>query len=83
MHKHRFRIQFQWVLHKENKEADGACKAACTSGGAVVVLDNTASLSKGAVNLVAHLTACVNICACDNSNMDNDGSMECDTLREE
>ena len=67
---------------EENKEADGACRAAHTARGAVV-LYNTSSLSGGAVNVVIHLTALANTCAHHNSNTDDDGSAESEILEEE
>ena len=47
------------------------------------MLDSTFLLSGGAVNVVTDLTACANICACDNSDTGDNGSAESKTLEEE
>ena len=71
-----------------NKKADSACRAACATGGIVVVLDNT-GLLLGAVGVVTcsveHSCVCISkksdiseIGAAD----DADGSMESETLKE-
>ena len=74
--KHRLQIQFQWVLCEQNKEADDACRAAYTTEGAIVMLDNTGWLSGGGVNIVSCPAACLDNCACDNSVTGDDRSIE-------
>ena len=69
--------------HEENKVADDVCRAAYTAGGAFIMLDNTGSISKGAANVVARPTAHINIPASNNSNTDNDGGAESETLKED
>ena len=44
MHKYHLCVHFHWVLCKENKKPDGACRAACAAGEMVVVLDNISLL---------------------------------------
>ena len=50
--------------------------------GAVVLLDNTSLLSGGTVNIDAHPTAYTNTSACDNSDIDDDGSAESEIIED-